>query len=142
MAPADSMESQAGFYIHVVLDLFSVVFFGLRSGCVHLVSHSYCASLCFLISLKQLLLPKVRSIKPTSGADGWSFNPYFIDGQSLSLGVQSLPLHPGILTPELPASALLQPRPLGDTPSTVPGPPSPPTLASCFWNLEISLPSF
>ena len=68
-------------------------FSGLSSGCVYLVSHSHCTSLCFLISHTYLLLPKVQSTKPTSGAGGWHLNPYVIDGQSLVLGVQSHLLH-------------------------------------------------
>lgn len=69
-------------------------FSGLSSGCVYLISRSHCtSSLCFLISHMELLLPKVQSMKPTSGAGGWHLNPYFTDGQSLLLGVQCHLLH-------------------------------------------------
>ena len=87
------MELQAGFHVHFLLDSFSVGFFWFELW-LCILSLTFTLYKLVLSDFPQyLLLPKVQSTKPTSGAGGWHLNPYVIDGQSLVLGVQSRLLH-------------------------------------------------
>lgn len=137
LAPADSVEFQAAFYIHFCARLVFNWIFWLE---IWLSTFSLILTLGKLSWFPQVI-PFLLMVQHTMSTSGSEFlNPVSMTGQS-PLGIQSYLLHQGSWNLNSLPEQCYNPGSV-DTLPRGPRPPSAPPVASCFRLLESSLPGF